>query len=205
MSASNVLTGIRLVLALVFFFMIGIFNRSAGAAGGSQVLLLGKIALVLLIFSLCTDYLDGYIARWMENESEIGRIADPLVDKVLICGSLVMFLGFPDEPVEPVLREWMVVVVVSRELIVQGLRAAMEKKGHNFAAIAWGKLKMFVQSICVVLLLTYELALVRWVWFDVLTWTFVWLMVISTVVSGFMYIYHASHLLNDDELNGANG
>ncbi len=203
-SVSDALTVLRLVLAMVFFVMIAILNRYAGVPEMPPPRMLGTLALVLLIVSLCTDYLDGYLARWMKSESDLGRFADPLVDKILICGSLVMFLGDPRGRIDGVLKEWMVVLVISRELLVQGVRAAMEKRGVEFSASLWGKLKMVIQSITVVLILIHVLALVETYWFAMITYIFVWGMIAATVISGLIYFYQAAGLLNEDDFHRAN-
>jgi len=201
MSISNVLTGLRLVFGFILFGLLALFNREIGGISAGTAPGFAVAALVLLIVSLSTDFLDGYLARWMKNESELGRMADPLVDKVLICGSLVMVLGLPRDEGSGILQEWMVAVVVSRELLVQGIRSAMEKRGFEFSASSWGKAKMFVQSICVLLLLSSGLKLVRQYWFDVVTGTALWCMVVLTLLSGGIYVYRASKLLNEDGMN----
>src|SRR6516225_3281232 len=97
----NQLTAARLGLAIVLFFLIA----------GESWLWCG------LVFAVAsgTDWLDGYLARRQGLSSALGRVFDPLVDKVLICGAFIFLLGVSAEAAG--LRPWMVTVVVARELI----------------------------------------------------------------------------------------
>ncbi len=192
MTAANALTVLRLVLAFILFGLLAIVNESPLEVPDGMTLFVGGTIAVLFLVTLLTDLLDGYLARKWGSESWFGRMADPLVDKVLICGMLVMLLGFPRERVQDVLREWMVVLVVSRELLIQGVRSAMEKHGFDFPAMIWGKLKMAVQSLTIFLLLIYGLVADRTSWFDLTISTLVWLMVIVTLLSAVMYFWQAS-------------
>src|SRR4051812_28976085 len=68
---------------------------------------------VVFAAAAVTDYLDGYLARKHNLGSALGRVFDPLVDKVLICGAYIFMLGLP--PAQSGLAPWMVTVVVVRE------------------------------------------------------------------------------------------
>jgi len=89
---------------------------------------------------------DGWYVRRFGQVSRLGRILDPLVDKVLVCGAWVL-LATPEGPIAP----WMALVVVVRELVVTAVRAEMERAGHDFSAGLAGKLKMVMQCAAVVL------------------------------------------------------
>src|ERR1700722_3530854 len=120
----NQLTASRLVLALVLFLLID----------------LGLWISCIVVFALAatTDWLDGYLARKQGLVSTLGRNLDPLVDKVLVCGSYIFLI-----PVEGAgIYAWMVTVMVARELIITGLRSFMENRGATFGADWLGKAKM---------------------------------------------------------------
>lgn len=192
MTAANVLTGIRLFMTFVLFGTMAVLNGFAPEVFHETVPASGIFAFVVLLFAIGTDFFDGYLARKMGTESGFGRMADPLVDKVLICGTLVMLLGLPR--LRNALQEWMVVIVISRELLIQGVRSGMEKCGIEFPAMVWGKLKMVVQSSCVVLSLLYGLVKFDVFWFTLLVYSSIWLMVLITLLSGMIYFYHAIRL-----------
>ncbi len=198
MNTANGLTGLRVVLALLLFGLLAYLNGVAPndeLHNQPELVRLGTVALAVYLIALGTDVLDGLMARAAQNETSLGRYADPLADKILICGSLIMLLGLPSEPVNEVLREWMVVVVVAREFAVQGIRGGMEKRGFEYPALAWGKMKMVIQSITVMGLLIYGLYAPGARQIYIVTTALVWLMVISTILSGLVYLYHTVRLL----------
>ena len=94
----NQLTGLRFLLSFVLFYLI------------SQELWLAS--LLVFIFAAFTDWLDGHLARTQNMQSSLGRNLDPLVDKVLICGTFIFLI--PIGTTEGWLPPWMVTVVVAR-------------------------------------------------------------------------------------------
>lgn len=130
----NVLSLLRLFLAVALLAMVET-GRSAAAFW-------------LFAVAASTDWIDGWYARRFDAVSRLGRIFDPLVDKVLVCGAYVL-LSARGSAIEP----WMAVVVVVRELVVTAIRAEMEKAGRDFSAAASGKLKMVLQCLAIALVL----------------------------------------------------
>ncbi len=92
-----------------------------------------------------TDWLDGYWARKYGQVTTLGRILDPFVDKIIICGTFIFLAAVPDSGV----AAWMAVVIVGRELLVTALRSYLEGEGADFSAIMSGKLKMVLQCVAV--------------------------------------------------------
>src|SRR5665213_2168850 len=146
----NALTAGRLLLAGVFFVMLGYYQY----AGPNNPTFL-NIAFAIYCVALFTDFLDGYLARRWKVEGPFGRVVDPFVDKVLVLGSFIFFAGknftipSPPDPVNVItitgVVPWMVVVILARELLVTSLRGSMEGSGENFGAQFSGKLKMVFQ------------------------------------------------------------
>lgn len=132
LNVPNALTGLRLVLSFVLFWLIdydGWWRTSA----------------VLFIIAASTDWLDGYYARKYHQVTVLGRILDPFVDKVIICGSFIFLLGQPTSGV----GAWMTLIIVGREMFVTNLRVFLEKRGIDFSAKWSGKIKMLLQCIAV--------------------------------------------------------
>ena len=130
----NIVTTIRLGLAFVLFWAIG----------SSQ----WPTALFVFLAAAASDWLDGYLARRCQASSPLGRMYDPLVDKILIVGAFVYLLNLPNSPL-PGGSGWtpvMVVVLVAREFLVTGVRAYLEERGVQFGADWLGKSKMVAQS-----------------------------------------------------------
>jgi CDP-diacylglycerol--glycerol-3-phosphate 3-phosphatidyltransferase len=131
-----------------------------------------------------TDFLDGYIARSYGSGSNLGKILDPLADKLLVAAALIMLAAIPREPRVPA---WIVVVMVSREIMVTGLRAVAAGRGRILAAEELGKYKMALQSVAI------HGLLIHYVWLHVdffAAGMFVlWIAMIVTVWSGIDYFY----------------
>jgi len=165
----NTLTLSRLVLAVGVFALID-FRQYLPALG-------------LFIVASITDALDGYFARLLNQTSAVGRQLDPLVDKLVMSGVLVYLVTVPESGLAP----WMVTVIVCRELLVQGLRSAIEGKGTAFGAKWSGKVKTTLQmlAVCAILLVlgTEAAAPLRGIR-DVLIWS----SVVMTVYSGVGYV-----------------
>jgi CDP-diacylglycerol--glycerol-3-phosphate 3-phosphatidyltransferase len=136
----NLLTILRLLLSVVLFVLLGLASRS-----GSPPALLLDISLVLFVVTAMTDMLDGILARRLGLETTFGRIADPFADKVLVIGSFIFLLGFPQSGI----KSWMVVVMISREFLVSGLRGFIEGQGKKFSAQIWGKVKVTSQYVLI--------------------------------------------------------
>jgi CDP-diacylglycerol--glycerol-3-phosphate 3-phosphatidyltransferase len=97
----------------------------------------------LTFFLACwSDFLDGYLARRYGITTPLGKLLDPLADKLIVMAALVMLTAVAREPRVP---SWMVVLVVGRELAVTGLRAIAAGEGIVLAAEELGKYKMVLQ------------------------------------------------------------
>lgn len=174
----NQLTASRLVLGIILFILI------------EHQQWLWSIAVFAL--AAFTDWLDGYIARLQGITSTLGRNLDPLVDKVVVCGAYIFLLEHEQSGLTP----WMIVIVVSRELIITGLRSFLENLGANFGAEWLGKIKMVLQcaALFAIFLALYDSNIV-------FTWArdiFVWSMLIATALSGLQYLWKAFALLRKD-------
>jgi len=182
----NILTFGRLVGTLVFLAMI---LYSPGVENKTQFL---DIAFVIFVVSGLTDIVDGPVARKLNVASKFGRMLDPLVDKVLVCGAFVCFaiVGQPEflfnfSPTTMHLVRWSVAaVLIAREGYVTILRHAAEARGIDFRAVASGKIKMLIQSFAIGTLMVKaaHVQTANWGhWFTVVTLA---VMLAITVISG---------------------
>ncbi len=182
----NILTLMRLGLSVVFLLMI---LYSPGVA--RQAIFLDG-AFVLFIVAGLTDVVDGIVARRFDATTKFGRMIDPLVDKVLVCGAFICFavIGEPSlfglSGLGLALIHWFVVgVLVVREVYVTVLRHIAEAKGINFAATMSGKFKMLTQSFAIGTVLI-KMAHVEAAWGDWFTAAIYLVMVAATAVSGLL-------------------
>jgi len=181
----NILTLGRLVLTFVVLIMIFYSPHVT-----DQALFL-DIAFVLFVISGLTDIFDGIAARRLNVTSKFGRMLDPLVDKILVCGAFISFavIGQPTlfgfGPGTLALIHWSVAgVLIAREAYVTVLRHIAEAKGINFAATASGKIKMFTQifAIGTVMVKMAHVRTAAWgYWFTTVTFA---IMIAVTVFSG---------------------
>lgn len=177
----NQITTARLGLAIFNFVLMPLRQHLA--------------ALVVFLLAAMTDWVDGYCARRFGQVTKWGRIWDPFVDKVIVCGMFIFLAAEPPSGIAP----WMAVIVVARELLVTAVRSFIEQQGGDFSAKTSGKLKMVLQciavSISLVVLLAGGLAAPWW-----LRWTLVvavWLAVLSTIQSGVDYVVAAARYLRE--------
>jgi len=111
------------------------------------------VAFVLFTLAAITDYIDGHLARSRKEETDLGRLLDPLADKLLLVGTFVpMYLLASDFPFEtPIgnigLPWWIVVIVLGRELFMTIFRQAAARRGVVIAAIGPAKWKTGFQLV----------------------------------------------------------
>lgn len=184
----NILTFARVVMTIVLLVMI-LYTPAMREKGDIGTFI--NIAFIFFVVTGLTDIIDGNIARKYNVTSKLGRIMDPLADKVLVCGSFICFaiIGEPKLfaitglPLK-VIHWGVVAILIARELYVTILRQIAEARGINFAATVSGKLKMFLQSFAIgtVLIKIGHAPDALWAyWFTAVVFV---LMISATVVSG---------------------
>jgi CDP-diacylglycerol--glycerol-3-phosphate 3-phosphatidyltransferase len=176
----NQLTAMRLALAIVLFVLIPLQHYLAST--------------IIFLIAASTDWLDGYWARKYGQVTTLGRILDPFVDKIIVCGAFIFLAAVPGSHV----LAWMAVVIVGRELLVTALRNFLEGEGADFSAQMSGKLKMVAQCAAAGLslyALTYPSADTVPHGLDIAVQVAVWAAVGLTVYSGLEYIRRAIHLI----------
>ncbi len=185
----NLITLSRLVLAVVLFVLIYVKAFWITAA-------------VLFVVAASTDALDGYIARKYGMVTALGRILDPFVDKIIVCGAFIFLLEKKVDLANGLetwsgVNAWMVIIVIGREMFVTSLRGFLEQQGHDFSASLSGKLKMATQCVAVtmsLLSLSPDVASQSFnMWRDIVLWT----AVAVTVWSGLVYIQRAIVLFRE--------
>jgi len=103
-------------------------------------------AAVIFFIATISDFLDGYIARSYGSGTTLGKFLDSLADKIVVLAALIMLVGVSSAQRVPA---WIVVVLVSREMMVTGLRAIAAAEGLVLGAEELGKYKMALQSIAI--------------------------------------------------------
>jgi len=150
-------------------------------------------AFVLFVVSSLTDVIDGKIARKYNVTSRFGRMLDPLVDKILVCGAFISFalIGQPrlfdwGDTTQRVIQWSVAAILILREAYVTILRHWAEARGINFAATWSGKLKMFIQVFAIGTVMVKMAHVPTATWGSCFTSTVFTVMVVVTVASGLM-------------------
>jgi len=113
-------------------------------------------AAMLFLLASVTDYFDGYFARRNRSVSSLGKILDPLADKLMVASALIM-LAAMDRPGEPSVPSWLVVAIIARETAVTVIRGIALTEGIVMQAEQLGKYKFILEAFAVVgLLVHYE-------------------------------------------------
>ncbi len=107
------------------------------------------IAAILFSAAAITDYLDGYIARRFGLVSNLGKVMDPVADKLLVSSAFIMLTALGWVPA------WMVCIIIGRELAVTGLRNIIAEKGEDLSASNLGKYKTGFQIAAIIPLLIH--------------------------------------------------
>ena len=137
------------------------------------------LGLAVFLVAALTDWLDGYLARRLNQVTELGKFLDPLVDKLLVLAPLLALIELGQVPA------WGVFLILARELSIAGWRVTPSLagdatiKGANF----WGKIKTVSQVIAIALLI----APTPLYWQPLTTISF-WIAVMLTLVSGVIYL-----------------
>jgi len=157
----------------------------------SQVNLYGSgLAVFIFLLASTTDKLDGYIARKYNQVTPLGKLLDPLADKLLISAALLMMVE------QRMIPAWMAVLIIGREAVITGIRVLTAARGVALAADKHGKLKMVLQvvAIAAILLKNYPFA---WITSLAVDFMLMNLAVVLTIYSGYKYIannYRTLHL-----------
>lgn len=133
------------------------------------------ICLVIFLIAASTDWLDGYLARKLNQVTDLGKFLDPLVDKLLILGPLLALIELGQVPA------WGVFLILARELAIAGWRVNQTTiSGANI----WGKLKTVSQILAIALLIAPLPT--NWQVYSVIAF---WISVVFTLISGVIYVW----------------
>lgn len=188
MNLPNKLTILRIILTFIFMpllFLPGVWVKLA--------------ALLIFTFASLTDFYDGRIARKNNQITSFGKLMDPIADKILILSAFVAFVQMQ------LISAWMVVLIMSREIIITGVRMLAITKGKVLAAETAGKHKTVSQMVAIFAVLLF--LVLREIMFKLAAWPGhlekyfnigIWLLMLITVgltlVSGISFLWRQKNL-----------
>ena len=160
-------------ITLLRVIMIPAFMLTMYLSGGTAGLWM-FVSLGIFILASVTDFIDGYIARHYNQTTDFGKFLDPLADKLLTIAAMTMFCQWGVFPA------WALMIVLTREFAVSGLRMVAGPKGKVIAAGKSGKFKTASSMIGLCVMMAFP-------GIDILNWVVIAMIVITTVYSGVEY------------------
>ena len=182
MNLPNRLTVMRVLAVPVFVVLMLITVNGQRCEGWCK-----WTALAIFIIAAFTDLFDGRIARKYKLVTNFGKFMDPLADKLLVCSALICLVELERIPA------WVVIIIISREFAISGIRLIASDDGVVIAASKWGKVKTVFQMIMVGFMIG-NLPI-----FDLLTQLLMWIALALTVISLVDYIAKNVNILKDIE------
>ncbi len=191
----NSITAFRLLLTAIFIAAITVQQPWAN-----------MLALVSFIIAAASDWIDGYLARKLNLVTSLGKLLDPLADKILVAaGFIYLSSNLNAKGLCPV---WVTCAIIGREFIVTGLRQIAVEQGVVIAADRLGKWKTAAQLTFIITCLTYiscrQIEDQNWL-SEALCWLSkpesylmpisLWAAVALTLISGWNYLWSSRHLL----------
>lgn len=155
-------------------------------------------ALGLYAVAGVTDYLDGYLARMYDEQSSLGRMLDPIADKLLVAACLLMLVA--DGSIKS-WSIWAAIVILSREILVSGLREFLAEVKISVPVSKLAKWKTTAQIVSVGFLIAGPAgdALLPRGWTGIIGLILLWVAAILTIVTGYDYMKASIRHLMDDE------
>lgn len=192
MNIPNRISMFRIFLIPIFMiFMLIDFNWGEASFLGATIPVNHLIGAIIFIIASITDFIDGYYARKYNLVTNMGKFLDPLADKLLVSAALIILVQFGVAPA------WVVILIISREFAVTGLRLILANTGEVVAANQLGKIKMWTQIIAISSLLLGN------VFFEMFNFPFdiimLYVCLFFTLWSGFDYFYLNRKVLLDSK------
>lgn len=167
----NVLTIFRMLLIPVF---VVVFSSPTPARS--------LAAAALFLVAALTDLLDGYLARRHSQVTKLGRLLDPIADKLLVLSGLILLVQFDR------VAAWLAILIIARELAVTGVRALAASQGVILSAEATGKYKMVAQVVGILVLIVPAHLLIPGWDLPLLGTAILYLALLLGLVSGWQYV-----------------
>lgn len=177
-------TASKITLVRVAFIPVFMVFMYLGERGTDIPMML--LSLAVFIIASITDYIDGHIARKYNQVSDFGKFLDPLADKLLTIAAMTIFCEWGKFPA------WALMIVLTREFAVTGLRLVAVGKGKVIAAGWSGKVKTASTMIGLCFMMAFPTV-------ELLGWIVVAIIVITTVYSGVEYFIQNWNCLWDNK------
>ncbi len=181
MNLPNKLATLRIILVIPFVIFLSLaleFSENTAIA-----VIMRIFATIIFVGAAITDYYDGKIARKYNLITNLGKLLDPLADKILVISALVTLAKFNQ------ISLWFVIIIIFRELLITGLRSIVVAEGVIIAAESLGKWKTATQMVALtlIILIPFSFAINN---------ILLLIPLILTIVSGIEYVLKCKNILN---------
>lgn len=159
------------------------------------------VSTVIYVIAASTDFLDGYVARKYNCVTTFGKFLDPIVDKILVVAAFLLVIergGIIPAPYGSI----GMLLILTREFLVAGLRQCAAGTGKTIAADTFGKLKTLAQDITAPVLMMMPVIFFWWDGFLYVGYAMYAISVILTILSGFNYIWVNRKILVGEDMLG---
>lgn len=197
----NYITIARMIMVIfILFVLLMPWNKFFVVPLIGNISLIYLIAFVLFVIASISDYFDGYLARKYHLVSNFGKFMDPIADKMLVNSLLIVLLvkstHSPSQMTIPLLA---VIIMIARDLVVDGLRLVASERKIVLAANIFGKLKTVAQmiAISVVLLNDWPFSLIYGTSFPYVATILIWVAAFFSLLSGVIYLAQNYQVLKD--------
>lgn len=192
MNIPNKITLSRIFLIPIFIILLSVpFSWGEWSIGDTQLPVSHFVAALLFIVAAATDWVDGYYARKYDLITNFGKFLDPLADKLLVSAALILLVEMGFAPA------WVVILIISREFAVTGLRLVASGEGIVLAASKMGKLKTATQMVAIAALLLHNFPF-SYIGFPFGT-IMLYVALFFTVLSGWDYFVKNWHVMRDSK------
>ncbi|AXI39775.1 CDP-diacylglycerol--glycerol-3-phosphate 3-phosphatidyltransferase [Bacillaceae bacterium ZC4] len=186
MNLPNRITVSRIMLIPIFMIvMLGDFNWGNWSVGEVVIPVNHVVGALIFILASTTDWIDGYYARKLGLVTNLGKFLDPLADKLLVSSALIILVEIGAAP------SWIVILIISREFAVTGLRLVLAGEGEVVAANMLGKIKTWTQIVAISALLLHNIPF-EWISFPFADIA-LWVALFFTILSGWDYFMKNKH------------
>ncbi|WP_409275754.1 CDP-diacylglycerol--glycerol-3-phosphate 3-phosphatidyltransferase [Neobacillus sp. SCS-31] len=192
MNVPNKITISRILLIPLFMIIVLFpFNWGTVSLLGATMPVTHLVGALLFIVAAATDWVDGFYARKYKLVTNMGKFLDPLADKLLVSAALIVLVELQFAP------SWIVILIISREFAVTGLRLLLVEGGEVVAANMLGKIKTWAQIVAISALLLHNII------FEMISIPFddiaLWVALFFTLWSGWDYFAKNMHVFKNSK------
>ena len=149
MNLPNKLATLRMILIIPFVIVMGV---ALSTDNDILSIFMRILACIIFVGASITDYYDGQIARKYNLVTNLGKLIDPLADKLLVISALTVLTKYDK------ISLWIVLIIIFRELLITGLRAIVAVDGTVIAAETLGKWKTATQMVALTIIILFPLS-----------------------------------------------